>query len=261
MKFAGELARLFGLKGKTALVTGASSGIGAHAARLFARAGCNVVLVARRLSRVQSLATELQADGSPSIGLEMDVTARESVEAAVAEATKHFGAIDILLNNAGIARTERFLDMSESEWSEVIETDLGGVWRVGQIVSRQMVTQGEGGCVINVASVLGVAVQRRQANYIAAKSAVIQLTKSMALELGHKGVRVNAIAPGYFMTDINRDFLSSEVGIKFIKSLYPGRAGVLDELDGAVLLLAGSAGSYIHGSVITIDGGSLLAGL
>lgn len=261
MKFASELERLFGLKGKTALVTGASSGIGAHAARLFARAGCNVVLVARRLSKVQSFASELQAGGSPSIGLEMDVRDRESVEAGVAKAIEHFGAIDILLNNAGIARTERFLDMSEAQWNEVIGTDLSGVWRVGQIVSRQMVKQDTGGCVINVASVLGVAVQRRQANYIAAKSAVIQLTKSMALELGRKGVRVNAIAPGYFLTEINRDFLSSETGDKFIKSLFPGRAGELDELDGTVLLLAGPAGSYIQGSVIVVDGGSLLAGL
>ena len=261
MKFASELERMFGLKGKTVLVTGASSGIGAHAARLFARAGCNVVLVARRLSKLESIASEIQADGSRSIGLKMDVNRRDSVEACVTEAIGHFGAIDILLNNAGIARTERLLDMTESQWNDVIDTDLSGVWRVGQIVSRQMVKQDEGGCVINIASVLGVAVQRQQANYIAAKSAVIQLTKSMALELGHKGVRVNAIAPGYFTTDINRDFLNSEIGVKYIKSLYPGRAGNLDELDGTLLLLAGPAGSYIQGSVIVVDGGSLLSGL
>ncbi len=261
MKFTGELERLFGLKGKTALVTGASSGIGEHSARLFARAGCHVVLTARRLSKVQSIASELQSNGADAIGLELDVNCRDSVETMVSEVIAQLGSVDILLNNAGIANTERFLDMSEKQWGAVIDTDLNGVWRVGQVVARQMIKQDSGGSMINVASVLGLGVQRRQANYIAAKSAVIQLTKSMALELGDKGVRVNAIAPGYFKTDINRDFLTSEVGKNYIRGLVPRRAGNLVELDGALLLLAGSAGSYIQGSVITVDGGTLLAGM
>ena len=261
MNFASELEHLFGLKGKTALVTGASSGIGEHSARLFARAGCNVALAARRTSKVQSIAGELQSGGTDSIGVELNVNHRDSVEAAVAKVIAHFGSVDILLNNAGIASTERFLDMTEKQWGEVIDTDLNGVWRVGQVVARQMIRQSEGGNMINVASVLGLTVQRRQANYVAAKSAVIQLTKSMALELGDKGVRVNAIAPGYFMTDINRDFLQSEVGTNYIERLVPRRAGNLAELDGALLLLAGPAGSYIQGSVVTVDGGTLLAGM
>lgn len=261
MKFASELELLFGLKGKTALVTGASSGIGEHSARLFARAGCHVVLAARRLSKVQSIASELHSNGTAAIGLELNVNRRDSVETMVSKVITHFGSVDILLNNAGIANTERFLDMSEQQWGDVIDTDLNGVWRVGQVVARQMIKQNKGGSMINVASVLGLAVQRRQANYIAAKSAVIQLTKSMALELGDTGVRVNAIAPGYFMTDINREFLTSEVGKNYIKGLAPRRAGNLAELDGALLLLAGPAGSYIQGSVITVDGGTLLAGM
>jgi NAD(P)-dependent dehydrogenase (short-subunit alcohol dehydrogenase family) len=261
MTFASKLNDMFGLDGKTALVTGASSGIGEHAARLFGLAGCNVVLTARRLDKVRSIASEIESDGASSVGVEMDVNDRSSVERAVAAAIERFESIDILLNNAGIARTERFLEMSEQQWKEVIDTNLSGVWRVGQIASGYMVQQPKGGCIINIASVLGMAVQRRQANYSCAKSAVIQLTRTMALELGIKGVRVNAIAPGYFMTDINQEFLTSEVGRKYIGSLFPGRAGTLDELDGVLLLLAAQAGSYIQGSVITVDGGTLLAGV
>ncbi|MGI9319028.1 MAG: SDR family NAD(P)-dependent oxidoreductase [bacterium] len=261
MNFAGELEQMFNLSGKTVLVTGASSGIGEHAARLFARAGCRVVLAARRLEKIQSIAADLEITGSDSIGIVMDVNRRDNVEAAISDVIERYGSIDILLNNAGIAKTERFLDMSETQWGDVIETNLNGVWRVGQVVARQMIRQSDGGCMINIASVLGLAVQRKQANYIAAKSAVIQLTKSMALELGSKGVRVNAIAPGYFTTDINREFLTSKLGSQYIESLFPRRAGDLDELDGAILLLAGPAGSYINGSVITVDGGTMLAGL
>lgn len=254
------LERLFALDGKVALVTGASSGIGAHAARLFAEMGCHVVVTARREQQIQQIAKEIQSAGGSAEGIAMDVSHSGSVEQVVEDIISRHGALDVLLNNAGIARTERFLEMSEQDWQAVMEINLNGVWRVAQRVARKMV-QGEGGSIINVASVLGMAVQRQQTNYAASKAAVLQLTRNMALELGRSNIRVNAIAPGYIVTGINREFFASERGSKYLQRLFPQRAGELEELDGTLLLLAGAAGSYINGSVITVDGGSMLASL
>ncbi len=255
------LDRLFRLTGRTALITGASSGIGEHAARLFAGTGAKVVLAARTRTRVEALASEIVDAGGEALAVEMDVTDRDSVEFGVETAVRRFGGLDILLNNAGIARTDRYLDMSEEDWLAVLETNLSGVWRVGQLVARQMVSQESGGSIINVASILGLATQRRQANYAAAKAGVIQLTRTMALELGRRGVRVNAIAPGYVVTGINREFFDSERGREYVQGLFPGRPGELGELDGVLLLLAGAAGSYIQGVTIPVDGGALLGSL
>ena len=249
------LRRTFSLEGRVAVVTGASSGIGAHLASTLARAGCAVALAARRKERLDALAAALGASALPVV---MDVNDRPGVEAAIAQITDRFGRIDILINNAGVAAPQRFTEMTERAWGTVLDTDLSAVWRVGQVVARQMVAQETGGSIINVASMLGLAVQRSQANYSAAKAGVIQLTKTMALELGRHGVRVNALAPGYFATEMNRDFLNSARGGEYIKGLLPRRAGKLPELDGAVLLLAGDAGSYINGSVVSVDGGALL---
>ena len=251
------LRRAFSLDGRVALVTGASSGLGAHLAATLARAGCSVALAARRRQRLETLAAAIATGAQPALPVVMDVTERASVEAAVAAVIERFGRIDVLLNNAGIAAPEKFTEMSERAWGEVVDTDLSAVWRVGQVVARQMVAQ-ERGAIINVASMLGLTVRRTQANYSAAKAGVIQLTKTMALELGRSGVRVNALAPGYFATEMNRDFLASARGKEYIAGLLPQRAGQLVELDGALLLLAADAGSYINGSVISVDGGALL---
>lgn len=247
----------FDLEHRVVLITGASSGIGAHAAQLFAAAGCRVVLTARRQERIDALAASLREAGAKAEALVMDVGCREGIEAVVAGVVERHGGIDVLLNNAGIAATSRFLEMSEEQWSSVIDTDLTGVWRVGQIVGREMVDRGAG-AIVNIASVLGLGVQPGQANYASAKAAVIQLTRIMALELGRKGVRVNALAPGYFETEINQSFFASDKGRQYLSGLFPGRSGKLDELDGPLLLLASDAGSYIQGSVLTVDGGTLL---
>ncbi len=259
------MTELFDVNKKTVLITGASSGIGAHMAATFAANGSNVVLAARRREKLHAVANDIIAskkvDKERLLVVEMDINDRIAVEKAVAVAVEHFGEINVLINNAGIAKPVRLLEMTEDQWQSVMDTNLSAVWRVGQVVARLMERQKGGGAIINIASVLGFASQRKNASYGAAKSAVIHLTKSMALEWGRKKIRVNALAPGYFLTDINREFLSSAQGRQYIESLFPGRPGELSELDGPILLLASNAGSYINGSVLTVDGGTLLAGV
>lgn len=254
------LQQTFALDGCVAVITGASSGIGAHLAATLARAGCAVALAARRREKLESLAA-IGGCGADALPVVMDVNDRQSVESAFEQIVNRFGRVDVLVNNAGVAAPQKFLEMTEQAWSRVLDTDLSAVWRVGQAAARQMVAQKTGGSIINIASALGLAVQRAQANYSAAKAGVIQLTKTMALELGRKGVRVNALAPGYFATEMNREFLESERGREYIGNLLPRRAGALAELDGAVLLLAGGAGGYINGSVLSVDGGAILGHL
>jgi NAD(P)-dependent dehydrogenase (short-subunit alcohol dehydrogenase family) len=250
----------FSLAGRLAFITGASSGIGAHLARCLADAGADIVLAARRIDKLNTLRDEIEAKGRRAWSVQLDVTDRDSVEAAVDKTETEFGAIDILINNAGLADTSSFLDMTEEAWRGVIETDLTGVWRVGQVVARKMMPRGRGS-IINLASVLGLAVQKNQSNYASAKAGVAQLTRAMALELGRAGLRVNAVAPGYFETEMNTDFFQTPGGRAYVERLFPRRLGELSELDGPVLLLASDAGSFVNGIVLTVDGGTLLRGL
>ena len=252
------LQHTFGMDGKVALVTGASSGLGAHACATLARAGCAVALCARRRVELESLAAKLATFGARALPVVMDVTSRRSVDAALDEILAQFGRVDVLINNAGIAASRKFAAMSEDDWRAVLDTDLTAVWRVGQAVARQMTAQQTGGVIVNIASILGVAPGVGNANYGAAKAGVLHLTKTMAVELASGKIRVNALAPGYFATEMNREFLHSARGRDYIAKLLPQRAGQLAELDGALLLLASPAGNYINGAVIVVDGGALL---
>lgn len=249
----------FSLAGKRALVTGASSGIGRHLALTLASAGADIVLAARRRDRLEEVRREIEAMGRKALSIELDVTDRASVERCFETAESDLGPIEIVINNAGVADTAPFLEMSEEAWSNVVETNLTGVWRVAQVAARRMAGRGKGS-IINISSALALAVQRNQANYASAKAGVLQLTRAMALELGRSGVRVNAIAPGYFQTEINADFFDSQQGQVYVEKLFPRRLGTLDELDGPILLLASDAGSFITGSVLAVEGGALLKG-
>lgn len=249
------------LKGKTALVTGASSGLGEHFVHVLARAGARVALAARRSERLARVKEAFAASATEVFTVAMDVNDRPSVDAAIDKITGDFAPIDILVNNAGIADTQPFLEMSEQAWQRVIDTNLSGVWRVSQAVARTLVARHAGGAIVNIASILGLGVQPTQTNYASAKAGVIQLTRAMARELWRENIRVNAIAPGYFVTEMNRDFFASDKGQAYVRRLLPGRTGELEELDGPLLLLASDAGSYITGVTLPVDGGTLLAGV
>jgi NAD(P)-dependent dehydrogenase (short-subunit alcohol dehydrogenase family) len=249
----------FSLRGKTALVTGASSGLGRHFARVLAGAGAAVALAARRLERLEALQQEIAAVGGTAVAVAMDVRDAASVQGGFAAAEAGLGAIDILINNAGVPSGAFFLDMSEKEWRDVMSVNLDGVFRVGQEGARRMVAAGAGGTIIITASMLSFAVSKSLSAYAASKAAVASLTRSMALELARDNIRVNALAPGYLDTELNGAFLASPAGRRMLERVPLRRAGNLADLDGPLLLLASDAGAYMTGSIVVVDGGHLLA--
>lgn len=244
------------LNGKSALITGASGGLGLHFAELLARHGASVTLAARSREALDEACTNIVASGGQASAIQMDVTDSASVAAALAG--KSF---DILINNAGISGASRALDLAEAEWDRVLDTNLKGVFVVAQAVARCMKASGQGGAIVNIASILGHRVAGNLSAYAASKAGVIQLTKALALEWAREGIRVNALCPGYIETEINREFFASAAGLDLIKRIPQRRLGQPGELDGALLLLASAAGSYITGSSIEVDGGHLVSSL
>jgi NAD(P)-dependent dehydrogenase (short-subunit alcohol dehydrogenase family) len=246
------------LAGRTALVTGASSGFGRHFARVLAGAGAAVALAARRLDRLQQLEAEIRAGGGRAAAVGLDVTDRASVARAFDAAEAALGAVTILVNNAGVPANAYFLKMTEEEWRAVLGVNLDGVFRVGQEAARRMAERRTGGSIINIASILGFGAIKSLSSYAASKAAVVSLTRSMALELARDNIRVNALAPGYFSTEFNDAFLAGDAGRRLLARVPMGRAGRLEELDGPLLLLASDAGAFMTGSVVTVDGGHLV---
>lgn len=248
----------FDLTGKTALITGASSGLGEHFATILSHAGARVVVAARRAERLQTLVETIQTGGGQALAVTMDVTDSDSIDAGFDQAEAAFGTVDILVNNAGIGDPVAFLDMTEGNWRSMMDTNLDGAWRVAHRATVAMAKAGQGGCVINIASILGLRVGTALSHYAVAKAGVVQLTKAMALELARHNIRVNAIAPGYFRTEMNGDYFDTEKGQQYIRSKVPmRRLGQLEELSGPLLLLASEAGSFMTGSVLNVDGGHL----
>lgn len=250
---------MFTLAGKSALVTGASSGLGRHFAMVLSRAGAKVAVGARRVDKLEALAQEIRACGGDAVPVELDVTDAAHVVAAFDSAEGAIGPIDIVINNAGVATGTWFTRLTDEDWRQVLDVNLDGVFRVGREAAKRMTARKAGGSIINIASVLGLGVLKAVAPYATSKAAVIQLTKAMALELAREGIRVNALAPGYIETELNADYLASEGGRKMIARVPLGRVGQLGDLDGPLLLLASDAGRYMTGSVIVIDGGQSLA--
>ena len=254
-------AERFNLEGRVALVTGAGSGLGRQFAETLAKAGATVVLAARRRNKLEETAQSIADKGGKAICVDLDVTDSASVRDCFAEAESTAGIADILVNNAGINRGGFLVDLSEEDWDAVIDTNLKGVFLVAQAAARAMIKAEKPGSIINIASVLGFRVAKMLSSYIAAKSGVVNLTKTMALEWARYGIRVNAIAPGYFLTEINEHFFKTDAAKQMLVQIPMRRIGELGELSGPLLLLASDAGSYMTGSSIEVDGGQLCSSL
>ena len=254
-----KAAEMFSLQGRVALVTGASSGLGMQFAKALADNGAAVTLVARRAERLKALKDEIESKGGKAIAIEADVTDRAAVARAFDAAEQAFGTVTILVNNAGIAQSaRRAIEVTEEEWRKVLGLDLDAVFYNAQEAARRMLAANKKGAIVNIASVLGFGVAKGVAAYAVAKAAVVQMTKALAVELAFKGVRVNAIAPGWFVTEINDKYLMGEAGDALKRAIPMGRFGKDGDLDGALLLLASDAGSYITGATVVVDGGQVV---
>lgn len=258
---AGRSADRFDLRGRVALVTGASSGFGAHFANVLADAGARVVVGARRRDRLDALVADIAARGGEALSVALDVTVGDSVSAAFDAAERRFGTVDLLVNNAGVAASRRFVKSTEEDWDFIVDTNLKAVWRVARECAQRLIAAQRPGCIVNIASIVGLHPALGESIYGAAKAGVVHLTKSMAMELLRHGIRVNALCPGYFETEMNADFFATEKGREFIRKLPPQRLGELDELNAPLLLLASDAGSFINGIALPVDGGHLTLSL
>jgi 3-oxoacyl-[acyl-carrier protein] reductase len=252
-------ARIFDLTGKVALVTGASSGLGVRFAEVLAENGAAVALVARRAERLAAVKQRIEQSGGRAVAIEADVRERADMQRAFDAAERAFGTVTILVNNAGVVQSGRAVDLAEEDWRRVLSTNLDAVFYWAQEAARRMLAAGKSGAIVNIASVLGMTPDNGVVSYAAAKAGVIQLTKAMAIELAFKGIRVNAIAPGWIVTEINRDYLASERGAAMKRQIPMGRFGETRDLDGPLLLLVSDAGRYMTGAIVVADGGQVVA--
>lgn len=251
----------FSVDGRVALVTGASSGLGRQFALTLARAGGKVALGARRLDRLSALADEISEFDGRALPVELDVTDSASVQAAVEATETELGAISILVNNSGVAVVKPPLELDESDWDVVLDTNLKGAWLVAQAVASAMARHERGGSIINIASMLAERTIGQNVPYAASKAGLVQMTRALAFELARYRIRVNAISPGYIETEMNRDFLASERGQDMLKRVPLRRYGKPEDLDGVLLLLATDASAFITGAVVAVDGGQGVTGV
>jgi NAD(P)-dependent dehydrogenase (short-subunit alcohol dehydrogenase family) len=252
---------LFSLQGKTALITGASSGFGRHFAEVLARAGARVGLVARRIEALETAANDVRAKGGTAAVAKMDVTDVDSVKSGVEAIVRSLGPIDVLINNSGVSVPKPLLELTGQDWDATVDVNLKGAFLVSTEVARRMRDDGRGGSIVNIESILAYRQTQHVAPYAASKAGLAQLTKSMALELARYRIRVNGIAPGYFVTDINRDFFATEAGAAMVKRMPLRRCGNVEDLDGPLLLLASDASRYMTGTTVVVDGGHLVSTL
>ena len=244
----------FRLDGRTAFITGASSGIGATLARGLAAAGARVALVARRLDRIQALAAEIESAGGAALPVQLDVTDRVAIPAAFDAVQRRFGVVDVVVNNAGMAEPMLFLKTDEGALERTMATNFSAPWHIAAEAARRLITAGRPGSIINVASVLALGTAPGYSAYSASKGALVQMTRALALEFVRHRIRVNALAPGWFVSEMNAEYFASEKGKAYVQRMPPGRTGELTELIGPTLLLASEAGSYVNGVVLLVDG-------
>ncbi len=255
------------LSGRVALVTGASSGLGAQFARTLGKAGAAVVLAARRVERLKTLRAEIEAAGGDAHVVALDVTDPRSIKAAVAHAETEMGAIDILVNNAGVGTTQHLSEVTPEDYDFVMNTNTRGAFFVAQEVAKRMIARAKGtapgtytgGRIVNIASVAGLRVGSRIGVYCMSKAAVVHMTRAMALEWGRFGININALCPGYIDTEINHHQWQTEGGQKLIASLPRKRVGEAKDLDTALMMLCANESHFVNGTVLVADDGSALA--
>ena len=260
------MAQHIDLSGRVALITGASGGLGAQFARTLARAGAAVVLASRRADKLKDLRAEIEAEGGDAHVVSLDVTDIDSIKSAVAHAETEVGSIDILVNNSGVSTTKRVQDVSEDDFDFVFNTNVKGAFFVAQEVGKRMLARAKGvapgtytgGRIINIASVVGLRALPQISTYAMSKSAVIQMTKALALEWGRFGINVNAICPGYIRTEMNDKLWDTEAGQKLVQMLPRKRVGSPQDLDALLVLLASAESGFINGSIISADDGFAL---
>ena len=251
------------LAGRVALVTGASSGLGAQFARTLAAAGAGVVLAARRLERLKTLRAEIEANDGDAHVVEMDVTDHDSIRAAIAHAETETGTIDILVNNSGVGKTQKLTDVTPEDYDFVMNTNARGAFFVAQEVAKRMIARSKGaapgtftgGRLVNIASVAGLRAFGQIGAYAMSKAAVIHMTKAMALEWGRYGINVNALCPGYIDTEINHHQWATEAGQKLIQMLPRKRVGKPEDLDVVLMMRCSNQSHFVNGAVIAADDG------
>ncbi|WP_293397457.1 SDR family oxidoreductase [Nevskia sp.] len=248
-----DIDELFSMKGRVALVTGAASGMGDRFARTLAKAGAKVICVSRRTERIEKLAAEIRRDGGQAAAVQIDIADRRSVIEGFEAATKAFGLIDVLINNAGQLSFETIPTIDEESWQNLINVNMTGTLRMTQAFSRRLIEAKTPGVIVNISSITGMGVMRGLTPYGCVKAALNHLTKQTAADLLDHGIRCNAIAPGYFHTEMSADVFATNAGKAIQAGLPPKRAGKVEELDGALLLLASGASSYINGAVLPVD--------
>ena len=257
------MAYTIDLSGRIALVTGASSGLGAQFARTLARAGAGVVLASRRVEKLKDLRARIEGEGGAAHVVELDVTDVASVKAAVAHAETEMGSIDILVNNSGVSTTQRLVDVTEADYDFVFDTNTKGAFFVAQEVAKRMIARSRGaapgsftgGRIVNIASMAGLKVLPQIGAYCMSKAAVVQMTRAMAMEWGRFGINVNAICPGYIDTEINHHHWQTEQGQKLVAMLPRKRVGSPEDLDALLVMLASDQSHFINGAVIAADDG------
>ena len=243
------------LSGKVALVTGASSGLGARFARVLADAGATVALAARRTERLKELRAEIDAEGGEAHVYRLDVTDLASVRGCIAQVESDLKKIDILVNNSGVSATGRIVDMTEEDYDFVMNTNAKGAFFVAQQTAKVMIAKKTPGRIINIASVAGMKVLSQLSVYCMSKAAAVHMTRAMALEWGRYGINVNAICPGYIETEINAAHFRSEAGQKLVSMLPRRRLGTPQDLDALLVMLASDASGFVNGAAITADDG------